>query len=149
MNFVVGNPVPTITSLAPTSVAVGAAAQTLTINGTGFLSTSTVSFNGTTRTTTFLSSTSLTIALTTTDTGTAGTYAVTVTNPAPGGGTSSAMNFSVGNPVPTITSLSPSFCCGRRGGANSDHHRHGLLEYFDGELQRLNPHHLPLSAAPN
>ena len=51
MNFSVGNPVPTITSLSPTSVAVGSGAQTLTINGTGFLSTSTVSYNGSTRTT--------------------------------------------------------------------------------------------------
>ena len=107
MNFSVGNPVPTITSLSPASVAVGSGAQTLTINGTGFLSTSTVSFNGTTRTPTFVSSTELTIALTTTDIATAGTYAVTVTNPAPGGGTSSSVNFAVGNPVPAITSLSP------------------------------------------
>ncbi|MGO8734065.1 MAG: beta strand repeat-containing protein [Terriglobia bacterium] len=107
VNFSVGNPVPTITSLSPTSVAVGSGAQTLTINGTGFLSTSTVSYNGSSRTPTFVNSTQLTLALASTDVATAGTYPVTVTNPAPGGGTSSAVNFSVGNPVPTITSLSP------------------------------------------
>ena len=107
MNFSVGNPVPAITSLSPTSVAVGSGAQTLTINGTGFLSTSTVSYNGSSRTPTFVNSTELTLALTSTDVATAGTFPVTVTNPAPGGGTSSSVNFTVGNPVPTITSLSP------------------------------------------
>jgi hypothetical protein len=37
-----------------------------------------------------------------------GTFNVTVVNPAPGGGTSNAVVFTVNNPVPTLTSLSPS-----------------------------------------
>ena len=103
------NPVPTITSLSPTSATLGAAAQTLTINGTNFLSTSTVTYNAVGHTATFVNSTQLTIQLSASDQATAGTYAVVVTNPAPGGGASNAVNFTVtaNNPVPTITSLSP------------------------------------------
>jgi uncharacterized repeat protein (TIGR03803 family) len=101
--FTVNNPVPAITSLSPASVAVGSGAQTLTINGTGFVSTSSVSFNGSSYTTTFLGSTQLTIPLAATDVATAGTYSVSVTNLTPGGGTSSAVNFTV-NQAPAITS---------------------------------------------
>ena len=39
------NPVPSIASLSPSSVMAGAAAQTLTITGTNFLSSSTVTYN--------------------------------------------------------------------------------------------------------
>ncbi len=107
------NPVPTITTLSPSSATAGDPAQTLTVNGTNFISASVVNFNGTNRTTTFVSGTQLTIQLTTTDLATAGSFNVTVTNPAPGGGTTAASTFTVNmapasNPVPTITSLSPS-----------------------------------------
>ncbi len=111
LNFLVttNNPVPTITSLSPASALVGAAAETLTIKGTNFLSTSTVTYNGAGHAATFVSSTQLTIGLTAADEATAGSYAVVVTNPGPGGGASNALNFLVttNNPVPTITSLSP------------------------------------------
>ena len=107
------NPVPTITSLSPSSATAGDPAQTLTVNGTNFINTSVVSFNGTNRTTTFVSATQLTIQLTTADLANAGGFDVTVTNPAPGGGTTAISTFTVNpapanNPVPTITSLSPS-----------------------------------------
>ncbi|MBF9143331.1 IPT/TIG domain-containing protein [Hymenobacter properus] len=108
VNPVPNNPVPTITSLAPSSVIVGAAAQTLTVNGTNFLASSVVNFNGAARTTTYVSATQLTIQLTAADQATAGNYDVTVTNPAPGGGTSAPATFTV-NPVPapTLTSINP------------------------------------------
>ncbi|WP_234795084.1 fibronectin type III domain-containing protein [Hymenobacter arizonensis] len=102
---VVNNPAPTITSLSPATVTAGAAAQTLTVNGTNFLASSTVSFNGTSRSTTFVSATQLTIALTAADQATAGSYNVTVTNPAPGGGTSAPAVFTV-NPAP-VACLAP------------------------------------------
>ncbi|GAB2864154.1 hypothetical protein GCM10027044_26030 [Hymenobacter ruber] len=106
-------PVPTIGTISPSSVTAGAAAQTLTVNGTNFISTSVVNFNGTARTTTYVSGTQLTIQLTAADQATAGSYNVTVTNPTPGGGTTTPATFTVNpaatnNPVPTITSLSPS-----------------------------------------
>lgn len=102
------NPVPTITSLSPPSATAGAAAQTLTINGTGFVTTSTATYNGVAHTLTYVSSTQVTIQLSTGDQATGGTYPVVVTNPAPGGGSSNSVNFTVNNPVPTITTLSPS-----------------------------------------
>src|SRR5205823_3263599 len=40
------NPVPSITSLSPASATAGAAAFTLTVNGTGFVSGSVVNWNG-------------------------------------------------------------------------------------------------------
>ncbi|HKV63046.1 MAG TPA: IPT/TIG domain-containing protein [Candidatus Acidoferrum sp.] len=107
-NFIVNNPAPTITSLSPTSATVGGAAFTLTVNGTGFVSTSSVKFNGNAKTTTFVNATQVTAAITAADIAAAGTFPVTVTNSAPGGGTSAATNFTVNNPVPTITSLVPS-----------------------------------------
>ena len=107
--FTVNNPVPGITGLSPSSATAGAAAQMLTINGTGFLSSSTVNYNGAAHTATYVSASQLSITLTAADQAAAGTYAVVVTNPAPGGGASNTLNFTVNNPVPTITSLSPAF----------------------------------------
>jgi hypothetical protein len=99
------NPIPTISLLAPTSLAAGATAQTLTITGTGFLSASTVTFNGVSHAATYLSASQLTISLTTADLATAGSYPVVVTNPAPGGGSSAAVNFTV-TATSTITGVS-------------------------------------------
>jgi hypothetical protein len=108
VNFTVNNGVPAITSLSPSSVTAGAAAQTLAINGSNFLSTSTVTYNGVAHTATFVSSTQLTISLSASDQATPGTYPVVVTNPSSGGGASNSVNFTVNNGVPAITSLSPS-----------------------------------------
>ncbi len=102
------NPSPTVTSLSPTSVTAGAAAQTLTITGTNFISTSTVTFKGASHAATYVSATSMTLSLTTTDQTTAGSFPVVVTNPTPGGGSSTAVNLAINNPAPTVTSISPS-----------------------------------------
>jgi hypothetical protein len=102
------NPVPTITTISPASATAGSAAFTLTVNGTNFINTSTINFNGSPRTTTYISATQLTAAISASDIATAGSYNVTVTNPTPGGGTSNAVSFMVNNPLPTITTLSPS-----------------------------------------
>ena len=107
VNFTVNNAVPTLTTLSPTSATAGAGAQTLTINGTKFLTISTATYNGVAHTVTFVSATQVTIPLTAGDQATAGSFPVVVTNPAPGGGNSNTVNFTVNNPVPTITSLSP------------------------------------------
>ncbi|MGD0460840.1 MAG: glycoside hydrolase family 88 protein, partial [Terriglobia bacterium] len=61
---VLPNPVPTLTSLSPTSAVVGAASQTLTLTGTNFLASSTVTYNGVGHAATFVSSTQLSIGLT-------------------------------------------------------------------------------------
>jgi len=103
------NPVPTVSTLSPSSLAPGATPQALTINGTGFLASSTVTYNGVAHTPAYVSASELTITLTTADLATAGSYPVVVTNPPPGGGPSAALAFIVSsvNPLPAITSLSP------------------------------------------
>jgi hypothetical protein len=107
--FTAANPVPTTSSISPTSRFAGDGAFTLTVNGTNFVSGSVVRWNGSDRTTTFLSSTQLTAAISATDMTTAGSKTITVFNPAPGGGTSSSQTFTVNaNPVPTTTSIAPS-----------------------------------------
>ena len=97
VNFAVNNPVPTITTLSPSSATAGAAAQTLTINGTNFVATSTATYNGVAHAVTFVNSGQVTIPLTAGDQATGGTFPVVVTNPAPGGGTSNTVNFTVNN----------------------------------------------------
>ena len=84
-----------IGTLSPASLVVGAAPQSLTINGTGFLPSSTVTFNGVSHTATYISATQLTIPLTSVDLATVGTYPVVVTNPAPDGIVSSTASFTV------------------------------------------------------
>ncbi|PYV11735.1 MAG: hypothetical protein DMG07_18565, partial [Acidobacteria bacterium] len=102
------NPVPTLTSISPSSALAGGAAFTLTTTGTNFAITSVVRWNGSDRTTTYVSSTQLQAQVTAADIATAGTSPVTVFNPTPGGGTSGASTFAINNPVPTLSSISPS-----------------------------------------
>lgn len=112
-NFTVqaaSNPQPAITGLSPSSASAGSGPLTLTINGNGFIATSTVNFNGTPIATAFVNQNELTAAVPASDLASAGNFPVTVSNPAPGGGTSLAANFTVqtsGNPLPTVTGLSP------------------------------------------
>ena len=94
-NPTTNNPVPAITGLDPSSATPGGPAFTLTVNGTGFVSSSVVRWNGSPRTTTYVNGTKLTAAITAADIAVASTASVTVFNPAPGGGTSNARSFSV------------------------------------------------------
>src|SRR5947208_3561264 len=95
---------PTITSISPTSTIAGSGQFTLTVNGTNFVSTSTVNWNGSPLTTTFVSSTQLTAIVPAANVATVGTASVTVVNPAPGGGTSNSVTFTINPPPPVITS---------------------------------------------
>ena len=110
VKFTVGsnnNPVPILTSISPTEAAVLGPAFTLTLNGSNFISSSVTRWNGSDRTTTFVSSTQLTAAIPASDLLSLGKFDVTVFNPAPGGGTSTSITFTVGNPAPITTSISP------------------------------------------
>jgi uncharacterized protein (TIGR03437 family) len=108
----VGNPIPSITSLSPTSATAGSAPLPLTISGKYLLSNSVVTFKGTSHQAALTSTGDLTITLSVTDLATPGTFGIVVTNPTPGGGASNAVNFTVQpssqNPQPAIASLSPS-----------------------------------------
>jgi hypothetical protein len=108
--FAINNPAPTITSLSPNGVTAGGAGFTLTVNGTNFLSSSVVNFNGTAKATTFVNATKLTASILSSDISAVGSANVTVTNPAPGGGTTTNFVFTIAsqpNPVPTLTLISP------------------------------------------
>ena len=105
--FTINNPMPTTTGLSPSSAIAGSAGFTLTVTGTNFVPTSVVRWNGAARITTFGSATQLTAAITAADIAAGATRSVTVFNPTPGGGTSSARTFTINNPVPTTTGLSP------------------------------------------
>lgn len=109
------NPLPSVTALNPTSATAGGASLTLTINGTNFISSSTVLWNGSARTTTFVSSGGLQAAVSASDIASAGTASVAVSSPAPGGGTSSSLTFTIANPAPVIGSLTPSSIVGGSG----------------------------------
>ncbi|HEY2861953.1 MAG TPA: IPT/TIG domain-containing protein, partial [Terracidiphilus sp.] len=107
--FTIGSyPVPTTTSIQPTSAIAGASGFTLTVNGTNFVQVSAVDWNGSALSTTFVSSSKLTAVVPQTDIATAGTAKLTVVNPSPGGGTSTPpLTFTVNNPVPSVSSMSP------------------------------------------
>jgi sugar lactone lactonase YvrE len=82
LEFVIYNPEATLTSpLVPSFAVVGSAGFTLTVNGSNFVSTSVVQWNGTALTTSFVNSTQLTAAVPASDIATAGTASVTVFNP--------------------------------------------------------------------
>ncbi|MBI4166496.1 MAG: pre-peptidase C-terminal domain-containing protein [Acidobacteria bacterium] len=101
------NPRPSITSISPSSANAGDSALTLTVDGSSFISSSVVRWNGASRTTTFVSATRLTAAIPASDLTSGATVNVTVFNPAPGGGVSGAATFTVNNPAPTLTNISP------------------------------------------
>jgi hypothetical protein len=108
LDFTVNNLTPTLTSLSQSSAMAGAAAFTLTVQGSNFVNGSVVRFNGNNHTTSFVSSTQLTVQITAADIQSAGTASVSVFNPLPGGGQSNSLGFTVNNLTPTLTSLSQS-----------------------------------------
>ncbi len=101
------NPIPNTTGTFPSSVAVGSAGFNLAVYGNNFVPGSTVYFNGNARSTAYVSSTQLTGAILASDLDNVGTFNVTVINPGPGGGTSNAQIFTVGNLIPSTSSISP------------------------------------------
>ncbi len=104
--FAINNPVPSISSLSPATIAAGGPDFTLTVNGSNFVTDATVRFGNSNRNTTFVSSSQLTAEIRDNDISQPGTRNVTVINPGPGGGTSNALSFTV-TPALTITTSSP------------------------------------------
>jgi hypothetical protein len=104
--------------LVPDTTAPGGAQFTLTVNGTGFVSSSVVKWNGDALVTQFISGTQLTAIVPAEDIAKATTASVTVVTPAPGGGTSNVAFFT----VYANTGNSVSFVVGTAltGGANSN-----------------------------
>jgi hypothetical protein len=93
------NPVPLINDpLVPASAVPGGRGFTMTVNGTGFVSSSTVNWNGSELVTNFVSSSQLTATVPSANIAGASTASVTVFSPAPGGGTSNVDYFETRQP---------------------------------------------------
>jgi hypothetical protein len=75
----------------------------MTINGSGFMSSSTVTYNGVSHAANFVTASQMSLPLSTNDMAATGQFPVIVTNPAPGGGPSTAANFGVVTGTPTGT----------------------------------------------
>ncbi len=86
---------PVVTQLSPTLVQAGSDTFTLTVNGSGFSSASTVLWNGTELPTTLLSSGQLTATVDSSLVKQLGWSVVSVSTAAPGGGQSGALPFSI------------------------------------------------------
>jgi hypothetical protein len=115
--YIIANPAPAISGLSPAFTNAGGAVFTLTVNGSGFIASSTVYWGASALTTTYVSATQLTAQVPAADIATAGTIAITVQSPAPGGGTSNAWQFEVdtaatGTTGPTITSTTETVTAG-------------------------------------
>jgi hypothetical protein len=93
-----------LTSLNPSSAIVNSQPFTLTVNGHGFDSLSTVHFNDTAKTTTFISDSILTAEISTSDIATVGNYPVWVTDQ---WAISDTLFFSVFTQPPVLSSISP------------------------------------------
>ena len=89
------NPVPVLTSTSPTAWPTGGSAFTLTVLGSGFVSSSVVHWNGSARSTTVVSANELRASINPADVAVAGLPTITVLTPAPGGGRSVPVTFFV------------------------------------------------------
>ncbi|HXQ25444.1 MAG TPA: hypothetical protein VN822_03450, partial [Candidatus Acidoferrales bacterium] len=101
------SPVPQITLLSPFGVLTGGPQFTLSVTGKNFVSKSVVTVNGANRQTAVFSSTSLQAGIPASDIASAGTIQIAVVNPPPGGGGSNILPLTIKNPVPSLTSLTP------------------------------------------
>lgn len=107
-SFVVANPVPTLSSLAPSETLRGSGSTLLILNGSGFAPTASVQWNGQPLTTQRVDPTTLRVPLDASLLTSAMVAAVEVVNPSPGGGATGSLPFTVRNPVPVILDLLPS-----------------------------------------
>ena len=107
------NPLPLINQpLVPDARKPGGARFTLRVNGTGFVSSSVVNWNGSPRATTFVSGSRLKVSILASDIAKAHTASVTVVNPSPGGGTSNPGFFEVTIPSRSIGLSTSAFGAG-------------------------------------
>ena len=99
-NVVAGPTINVTNGLSPVSTVVNSGPTTLTVNGTGFLATSRVRWNGSDLVTTFGSATQLSAIIPTNLLTTAGPAQVTVSN---NGSISNSVTFTVTETIPTIS----------------------------------------------
>ena len=95
LSFAVENPAPSLGSISPTRANGGGAEFTLTVLGAGFVSSSSVRWNGQDRTTTYAGPAELRASIPAADIAAGGAVEVTVVNPAPAGGATDPAAFTV------------------------------------------------------
>jgi uncharacterized protein (TIGR03437 family) len=95
---------PALASLSPAGGAAGGAGFTLTVNGSGFVSSAIVQWNGSSLATTLVSSTQVTAQVPASDIAAVGSANITVLNPY--SAASNALTFTVSAKAPTLGSLS-------------------------------------------
>jgi hypothetical protein len=106
----VASPVPQISGTSPTAVVAGSGSFTLTVNGSNFVSLSVLNLGNVPLQTAVISPTLLQATIPAASVSSSGMLQLTVVNPtspSPGGGGSNVYSFSVNNPVPSLTSISP------------------------------------------
>jgi hypothetical protein len=87
--------VPEVSGLAPISAQAGSAGFVLEVDGSSFIASSTVDWDGAELPTTFVNATQLSAQVPASAIATVGSATVTVINPAPGGGKSGTLNFTI------------------------------------------------------
>jgi hypothetical protein len=140
-----GNPVPSITSLSPSSAPAGSRELSLSVFGANFLSNSVIRWDGSARTTTYVNSSKLTTSIAPSYLSSVGEVSITVFNPAPGGGTSNSALFRITSVTQLeilTTSLPPAHCSREynyrlkaSGGITSS----GSGSLFESSAKRLEP----------
>jgi mono/diheme cytochrome c family protein len=100
-------PAPLTSSLTPAEVPADGAVRQVQVRGSGFVPESRVRVEGTAVPTTFVDGALLVAELDATYTQQGQVYAITVSTPLPGGGSSAPLYWTVRNPLPSLSSLTP------------------------------------------
>lgn len=106
----VSTPMPKITGTSPESATAGSGGFALNISGSNFVTQSVVNIGNMSLQTTYISTAFLQVSVPAQSVSQAGTLQLTVVNPtipSPGGGSSNVYPFQVNNPLPAISSISP------------------------------------------
>ena len=101
------NPIPEITSIVPNNVSRGGNELLMDIEGKRFIASSTVFLGDKPLTTIFKDNKKIQAIIPIEMLSNARIFPVTVNNPQPDGGTSKSVDFTVTNPIPSITALDP------------------------------------------
>jgi len=104
VGITIENPIPVLTSISPAATTAGSASFILTADGSRFVTTSQVRWNGSPLATTYVNGNQLTAVIPAALVASAGTASITVFNPAPVGGTSGPQTFTI-HPAPLIQSF--------------------------------------------
>lgn len=104
--FTILNPTPTLAGLSTQSALLDSSALSLEIAGTNFIPQTLVMIGSASLVPSRQTSTQLTVTVPATTLANSGVLEIKALNPGPGGGTSNAVEFTVNNPVPVVSTLS-------------------------------------------